>query len=195
MIDDPRLPPPLPPHADWSVPSVGPTPQLQPISQEALAAAGIRPFEAVQFISPLNAACIEFDIITPVRAGMFLAQVAWESGRFRYLCEIWGPTPAQLRYPGGRQWSGHGLIQITHESNHREQAEHFGISMDGIVAWLQTPEGASRSAAYYWYTRNCNALADAGNFSGVTKKINGGYNDLDKRLAIFNALIPVMGIA
>ena len=46
----------------------------------------------------LNAAVNEADAGTPLRAAMFLAQLAHESGQFRYMEEIWGPTDAQRRY-------------------------------------------------------------------------------------------------
>ena len=40
----------------------------------------------------------EFAIEAPARAAAFLAQLAHESGQFRFMEEIWGPTPAQQRY-------------------------------------------------------------------------------------------------
>jgi putative chitinase len=200
-IDDPRLPPPLPAHVAWAIDPHQPVPTgpevvtVVPLTVEALLAAGVALKQVQTFLEPLNAACVEFDITTPQRASMFLSQVAWESGMFRYLCEIWGPSEAQLRYPGGRQWSGHGLIQITGEANHREQSEHFGIPMSEIAAWLQTTEGACRSAGLFWQAHHCSELADVGNFSGVTKRINGGYTDLDKRMAIYKRVAAVMGVA
>jgi len=46
----------------------------------------------------LNAAMAEFEINSPLRAAMFIAQLAHESGRFLYTREIWGPTKAQAGY-------------------------------------------------------------------------------------------------
>jgi len=50
------------------------------------------------FLPFLQAAIAEFAIETPARSAAFLAQVAHESGQFRFMEEIWGPTPAQQRY-------------------------------------------------------------------------------------------------
>src|SRR6187402_246797 len=46
----------------------------------------------------LQAALTEFNIEAPARAAAFLAQLAHESGQFRFMEELWGPTPAQRRY-------------------------------------------------------------------------------------------------
>ena len=46
----------------------------------------------------LSSAMTEFAIQTPARAAAFLAQLAHESGQFRFMEEIWGPTDAQRRY-------------------------------------------------------------------------------------------------
>ena len=40
----------------------------------------------------------EFGVNTPKREAAFLAQIAHESGEFRWMEEIWGPTSAQTRY-------------------------------------------------------------------------------------------------
>jgi putative chitinase len=176
-----------------------------------LLAAGIERRLAALYLDPLNAAAIKFDIVTPIRAAMFLAQIAWESEDFKATEEIWGPTPAQVGYenradlgnnrpdaggPGnGRRWAGHGLIQVTGYFNHLAMANYFGIPSDGIVAWLKTPEGGCQSAAMYWFTHGCNELADRGDFVGVTRKINGGTNGLAGRNAIFSVLVKAFGLA
>lgn len=159
-----------------------------PLTVDDLEVAGVHSWLVDTFLAPLNAAMAEFGIDSGERPFMFLAQVSEESNGFRNLSEIWGPTPAQLRYPGGRAWSGHGLIQITGLPNHQAVAAYFQIPLDHIVAWLLTPEGACRSAAWYWATHRCNELADAFDFVGVTKAINGGTNGLARRTEIYEAL-------
>jgi len=161
---------------------------LEPIHLEA---AGVPRSLVERYIEPLNAAMREFEITINERPPMFLAHTAHESGGFRYVSEIWGPTPAQLRYPDGPEWKGHGLIQITHKSNHLAEAKYFGIPPSDIVRWLQTPEGACRSAAHYWRSHGCNEAADAFDFVLVTKKINGGVNGLADRLARYNKITAI----
>lgn len=48
---------------------------------------------------------------------------------------------------------------------------------------LCEPWWAALSAADYWDMRGCNALADAGDFIALTKRINGGTNGLADRQA------------
>lgn len=151
------------------------------------------------FLPWLNAAMEEFSINTPARQASFLAQIGHESGQLRYVQELasgaaydTGPLAARLgNTPGadgdGQRWKGHGLIQITGGDNHRACAAHFGIALDSIATWLQTPEGASRSAGWFWRTHGLNELADKGDQVAVTKRINGGTNGLADRLALFNA--------
>ena len=54
--------------------------------------------KATAFFPFLQSAVDEFSIATPARCAAFLAQLAHESGQFRFMEEIWGPTPAQVRY-------------------------------------------------------------------------------------------------
>jgi predicted chitinase len=55
-----------------------------------------------EFLPFLAAAMAEFAIEAPARAAAFLAQLAHESGQFRFMEEIWGPTDAQRRYEQSR---------------------------------------------------------------------------------------------
>ena len=69
---------------------------------------------------------------------------------------------------------GAGLIQLTGYDNQKLCAEHFGIPIEKIGDWLRTPEGACRSAAWFWKTHGCNEYADKGDFDGVSDMINIG---------------------
>src|SRR6185369_12560524 len=156
-----------------------------------LVAVGVNPNTAARFLPYLSSAMSEFDITSGERPAMFLAQVAHESGGFQFLSELWGPTTAQSRYPDGPEWKGHGLIQITGLANHKAEASYFGVPLDRVIEWLTSPEGACRSAAHFWSAHGCNALADAYDFIGVTRRINGGLNGLADRTARYEALSAV----
>ncbi|MNT84108.1 hypothetical protein D3C72_2240810 [compost metagenome] len=57
---------------------------------------------------------------------------------------------------------------------------------------LEQPEWASKSAVWYWTTRNLNALADADRFTDITRAINGGTNGLEDRKARYKYALTVL---
>lgn len=92
----------------------------------------------------------------------------------------------------GWRHRGAGLIQLTGRDNQQVCADYFGIPLYQIGAWLRTPEGACRSAAWFWKRNGLNTLADAGDFLGVTKRINGGTIGLEDRTAFFDKAQAVL---
>ncbi len=170
-----------------------------PITLAHLRAAGASARKADEYLAPISLAMTEFDIRDGERPAMFLAQIGHESGGFEYTSELWGPTPAQTGYEGrrdlgntqpgdGSRFRGHGLLEITGRANHEAEARFFGLSLDALITFLQSPIGASRSAAHWWYANGCNFFADAFDFVGLTKKINGGLNGLADRLARYKRI-------
>lgn len=162
---------------------------------------------AAKYLDWINAAMEEFSINTLARQTSFISQVAHESGQLRYTQEIASgaayDTGALAKRLGntpeadgdGQRWKGHGLIQITGLTNHMACAKYFGIPLDGIAQWLQSPEGACRSAAWFWAKHGLNELADAGDQVAVTRRINGGTNGLEDRLALFRTAQRVLASA
>ncbi len=174
------------------------------------------------FAVPLAAAMLQFEVSTPTRGAAFLAQVAHESGQLRLLREIWGPTPTQRRYerdlsaqwppadktsrnqkpfelgntePGdGKRFMGRGLIQVTGRKNYLLCG--FGLHLDLLTQpeLLEQPVHAAASAGWYWHTRNLNRFADAGDFLGLTRAINGGINGIAERRAFWVKAKTVLGV-
>jgi len=147
---------------------------------------------AAQFITPLTAAMAHYHINTPARVAMFLAQVMHESGRLRYVRELASGDAYEgrrdlgnLQKGDGRRYKGRGLIQITGRSNYRacSQALHGDDRLIDDPERLEQPDDAAQSAAWYWQSRNLNHFADAGEILTVTRRINGGTNGLDERIA------------
>ena len=95
----------------------------------------------------------------------------------------------------GDGWSyrGRGLIQLTGKSNYI--ACSAGLEYDVVADpdYLETTEGAARSAAWYWYSRNLNKWADLGDIKTMTKLINGGYIGLEEREHFYHAALNVLG--
>jgi putative chitinase len=154
----------------------------------------------------LNEAMSLYQINTKARIAAFLAQVGHESGRLRYVQEIYGPTPAQRRYEGrkdlgniykgdGKRFIGHGLIQVTGRHNHRLATKRLRAKFPTLnipdfeaePTKLALPRWAALSAADFWDGIGGNALADAGQFKTLTKRINGGYNGLADRLKLWES--------
>lgn len=50
---------------------------------------------------------------------------------------------------------------------------------------LELPQWAAESAAWFWWVRELNALADRDEFEAITRKINGGLNGLADRLELW----------
>ena len=81
----------------------------------------------------------------------------------------------------GYKFCGRGLIQLTGKDNYSRFAKSIGKTLDETVAYLETPEGAVASAAWFWDANKLNIYADKGDFVGLTKRINGGTIGLADR--------------
>lgn len=85
----------------------------------------------------------------------------------------------------GWKYRGRGLIQITGRGNYQECGDALGLDLIGNPDLLLTPANAALSAAWYWSINGLNTLADAGNFTGITQRINGGQNGAADRQALY----------
>lgn len=165
----------------------------------------IKPGVAEMWLPGILEAALAFNITTPKRMAAFLAQIAHESGRFRYVREIWGPTDAQKRYEGrkdlgntepgdGKRFMGRGLIQITGRANYVKAAKALGVECVRTPSILEQPRFAVMSAAWFWDSHGLNKLADDGNFVAITKKINGGLNGYQDRVGFYERARKVLGV-
>lgn len=74
----------------------------------------------------------------------------------------------------GWRYRGRGPIQITFKDNYRACGDALGIDLVGNPDLLVVPRNGAMSAGWYWNSRNCNEMADAGDFDGVSDLINRG---------------------
>jgi len=86
----------------------------------------------------------------------------------------------------GWHFRGRGLIQITGRSNYSAFASFKGMSLDEVVSYLETADGALESACWFWKTHGLNIFADSGSFREITHRINGGYNGEAEREALYH---------
>lgn len=127
-------------------------------------------------------------ITTQARASMFLAQVLHESGRLRYFEEIADGSAYEGRLdlgntrPGdGRRYKGRGPIQLTGRANYRAAGAALRLPLEAKPELASQHSIGWQIAAWYWDTRGLNALADRGQFTEITRRINGGLNGLADR--------------
>lgn len=161
---------------------------------------------------PLNEALEAFRIDEPAHVAAFLAQVGHESGRLAYVREIWGPTLAQRRYEwrvdlgnthegDGYRYMGRGLIQVTGRANYQTVRDGMRMHLQDVPDFeaepqkLEAPRWAALSAAYFWTWKRLGQLVDAGDFVGVTRRINGGTNGLSERQALWASAKAALGVA
>lgn len=147
-----------------------------------------------RFLEPLNLAMQEFGIDTVPRIRMFLAQIGHESGELRYTQELATGEAYEHRTSlgnyetgDGRKYKGRGLIQLTGRRNYALCALALDLPLLENPELLETVDIACRSAGWFWYNNNLNALADLGKFDEITRRINGGYNgkkDRDRLYAL-----------
>jgi len=81
----------------------------------------------------------------------------------------------------GHAYRGRGILQLTGKDNYFWFAASLEITPQQAAEYLETFEGAAQSACWFWETNKLNALADAGDFVTMTKRINGGTIGLKDR--------------
>ena len=139
---------------------------------------------------PIADAFEEFQINTSARIEAFLGQIAHESGSLQYAEEIASGEAYEGRedlgntQPGdGERYKGRGLIQLTGRANYRKFSEILDLDLEENPELAKEPTVAARIAGAYWKTHGLNELADRGNHTQITRKINGGLNGWEDRKA------------
>jgi putative chitinase len=170
----------------------------------------LRSEKRAAYLPLLQRSMAEFQINTPRREAAFLAQIAHESGEFRWMEEIWGPTQQQLKYDphsklatnlgntqvgDGKRFKGRGPIQITGKYNYAKYGKLLGIDLVENPEKAATPEVGFRIAGLFWQKNGLNELADQHRFGLITRRINGGINGLANRLQYYARAKDVLGIA
>lgn len=152
---------------------------------------GARADRAVLYAPELHSACLQYGIDTVDRVAALLGQLAIESGRLAYAEEIWGPTPAQIRYEGmrglgnvqagdGHRFRGRGLMQVTGRNNYRAVSERLrqvypdAPDFESDPDAMAQPRWAVRAACDWWRAHDCNRYADAWEIARLSRLINRG---------------------
>jgi predicted chitinase len=160
---------------------------------------GLSAQRAAEVAPHLNRAMAEAGIDNPQRKAAFIAQLAHESGGFKYMEEIASGRQYEGRrdlgntQPGdGERFKGRGFIQVTGRANYAAASKALGEDFVNHPERAGTLENAARMAAWYWNSRGLNAKADRGDFDGITKSINGGFNGKADRDRYYHRALEVL---
>ena len=150
--------------------------------------------------SSLLAAMSRAGIVDPTERAMFLAQMAHESGNFRYDEEIASGQAYEGRsdlgntQPGdGVRYKGRGYIQLTGRANYRDYGNRLGVDLENNPDLAKDPNIAADIAIAYWQQRVDRNAARAGDVRTVTRNINGGLNGLADRQNKFDKYMKEKG--
>ncbi len=150
------------------------------------------------FLEPLNQTFEQFEINTPPRIRMFLAQIGHESGQLRYVREL---ATGEL-YEGrldlgntesgdGRRYKGRGLVQVTGRDNYRLCGKSLHLPLLEKPELLEESEYAAKSAGWFWNKNNLSYWADQNNLEKCTRIINGGLNGYADRIKLYHLATKV----
>jgi predicted chitinase len=149
----------------------------------------------VRLARDLGYAMAKYGITERRVALIFLAQVAHESGLFKYTEEIASGVAYNGRLdlgntqPGdGPRYKGRSFMQITGRANYRALPHWDGIDFEDKPWKLSEPKYAALAAA--WWFRNAGLIQTSrsrvpGTFIRVTRRINGGINGLPHRVQLY----------
>ncbi|EOR08300.1 glycoside hydrolase family 19 protein [Acinetobacter tandoii] len=125
-----------------------------------------------------------------LRFAHFIAQLAHESGNFKYMQEIASGAAYEGRKDLGNvmagdgvRFKGRGPIQLTGRANYKKYGQALGIDFESHPELVATPSIGLLVACKFWTSNALNELADKDDVLSITKKINGGTNGLNDRKA------------
>ena len=97
-------------------------------------------------------------------------------------------------YDSGDGWAyrGHGLLGVTGKDNHRAFSYAWGVDCVAEPERLAEPTGAVVSACWFWAAHGCNELAQAKRWEDLCRRINGGLNGFDERMALINTALQYL---
>lgn len=92
----------------------------------------------------------------------------------------------------GFRFRGRGFIQLTGHSSYFHAGKALGVDFVMEPDLVATPKYAALTAGWFWSTHDCNRLSEAADWTGLTKKINGGTIGLSDRIAHTNQALAVL---
>jgi putative chitinase len=95
----------------------------------------------------------------------------------------------------GWNYRGSGLVQTTFRANFAEAAHDIGVDIVANPDLVRNDANtAALVAGFYWINHGLNALADAGEFDAITRRINAAMLGADQRRARWAKAKAALGI-
>ena len=92
----------------------------------------------------------------------------------------------------GSRYIGRGALQLTGRAEYREIGHACGLDLEGDPELACRPEHQARIIGAYWSVRRLARFADAGDFTGCVRAINGGTIGLAERKHYLAQFAPVI---
>ena len=92
----------------------------------------------------------------------------------------------------GWAWHGRGCIQLTGHDNYWHFGQAVGQDFVKNPQLVATPMYAALSAGWFWKTHGCTELAEAQNWEGLTRRINGGTFGLQERISLTTKALSIL---
>lgn len=154
------------------------------------------------YLPHLNIFMPKYGIDNTKRQAAFIAQLAHESGQFRYVRELASGKAYEGRKDLGNvhigdgvKYKGRGLIQITGRSNYNLCSIALTGKSETLLdnpELLTAPCYAVESACWFWAVKLLNEYADKDNFESITKRINGGLAGYQDRIKYWEAAKKIL---
>lgn len=123
---------------------------------------------------------------TPKRPWGFVSEdAALYAGKAeRIASRIYGNRMNNRDEKSGDGWlyRGSGYMQLTGAANFYHAGQALGVDFVKNPDLVRTPEWAMQTAGWFWATHKCNELAEASDWTRLTKAINGGLIGYDDRV-------------
>lgn len=82
----------------------------------------------------------------------------------------------------GWRFRGSGWVQLTGHDNFYHFSKASGVDVVMKPDLVRTPQYAASSAGWFWANHKCNEIAESGDWTRLTKVINGGDIGLQDRI-------------
>lgn len=96
---------------------------------------------------------------------------------------VYGGRMGNVDEGDGYKYRGRGYIQLTGRDTYRKIGQMTGLDLEKNPDLASQPGNAAKIACAFWTSKNINPACDDGDFTTVTKLINGGTNGLADRQA------------